>query len=182
MKGFECLLHIKYTHLQIYQKDSYAYIFFKYNLLNAVCSDDRKLLNLHSSNACSSPLSLSLNTETITGSGSGSVWQAYRGIGWAESKTCLCSSARSWNLRKWMELKTRQERGAQLSLEPTTCVCLSQCINQSAAAAYVYPVNLISLWGSPLMSIIAVVKWRNTTNAHMQIPNVTCTNVCALHV
>lgn len=91
-------------------------------------------LKLHSSNVCSSPASLSLNTETVTGSGSGSVWQAYREIGWVEGKTRLCSSTRSWNPRKWMEPWTRHEQEEQLALEPKTYVCLSACINQSVAA------------------------------------------------
>lgn len=48
-----------------------------------------------------------------------------------------------------MELWTRHEQEEQLALEPKTYVCLSACINQSVAAPYIYPINLISLWGSP---------------------------------
>lgn len=61
----------------------------------------------------------------------GSGRKTNRENGWPGDRTCLCSSRRSWNLRKWIELRTRQERVEQLSLEQR------QSVSQQGLCVYV---------------------------------------------
>lgn len=63
----------------------------------------------------------------------GSGRQTNRENGWPGNRTCLCSSRRNWNLRKWMKLRTRQEREVRLSLEQRQSVsqqglCVNVCV------------------------------------------------------